>query len=165
MSTKIGIDIEHCDNLPAIADPWTEPFYVENFSKAEIAYCQRQPNPRESFCGLWCAKEAVLKCGPGFARLHPRDVEIQHDSAGRPRVALMRDGQPQAQGECEISISHAHGLAVAVCAAGFNPPVPAVNAPLQSVNPEKSKPNFLAWLALALALLNLLLWILIVTKK
>src|ERR1035441_2239210 len=86
----VGLDIESADNLPASADPWSEPFYVDNFTRAEIAWCLRQPDPHMSFCGLWSAKEAALKCGREFAGLRPIEIEILHDHRGRPMLRLLR---------------------------------------------------------------------------
>ena len=88
----LGIDIEHCDHLPLASDPWTEKFYTDNFSPAEIAYCQRQSNPRESFCGLWSAKEAARKCHADIFQLRPLDLEITHDVQGRPFLTILRNG-------------------------------------------------------------------------
>ena len=39
----VGLDFESADNLPSAANPWSEPFYVDNFTRAEIAWCLRQP--------------------------------------------------------------------------------------------------------------------------
>jgi len=111
----VGIDIEHCDNLPAASDFWAEPFYAENFTAAEIAYCQRQPDPRGSFCGLWCAKEAVMKCGAEFFKRRPLELEIQHDANGRPFLSVLREGRWAKERGCDISISHSRGATVAVC--------------------------------------------------
>ena len=86
----IGLDFESSDRLPWSGDPRSEPFYVENFTGAEMAWCLRQPDPRLSFCGLWCAKEAALKCGQEFAGLRPIDLEVLHDERGRPRLRLAR---------------------------------------------------------------------------
>jgi len=114
-NSAVGIDIEHVDDLPKAEDPWSEAFYVEHFTRAEIAYCQRQASPRESFCGLWCAKEAVMKCGEEFLKLRPIEMEIGHDERGRPFLIVLRDGKDEVRSDCVISISHAHGLSVAVC--------------------------------------------------
>ncbi len=106
----IGIDIEEVANLPWSGDPWKEAFYTENFTQAETAYATRQPDPRTTLAGLWCAKEAALKCGAEFATLRPAQIEIRHDESGRPQLEV--DGSAVA---CEISISHAGTSAVAVC--------------------------------------------------
>lgn len=156
----IGIDIEHCENLPAATDPWTQPFYVENFTKAEIAYCQRQPNPRESFCGLWCAKEAVRKCGAEFFSVRPLDLEIGHDADGRPFLSVLCNGKQEARRDCAISISHSHGLCVAACVSGAGGEGAGRQEGLVDLAPRRSGANVLAWVAIGLGVLNLLLWLL-----
>src|SRR5262245_3061443 len=84
----VGIDIESCRNLPVSANPSSDSFYLENFTAAEIAYCARQPDPRISFCGLWCAKEAAIKCAGGLGKLAPREIEMVHESSGRLSLRL-----------------------------------------------------------------------------
>lgn len=111
----IGIDIESADNLPSWGDAGSEPFYAENFTRAEIAWCLRQPEPQLAFCGLWSAKEAALKCGQEFASLRPVEIEIVHDERGRPTLQA-KSASPQALGgDCVLSISHAGRMGVAVC--------------------------------------------------
>ena len=163
----VGIDIEHCDNLPAAADPRTDSFYVENFTPAEIAYCHRQPKPRESFCGLWCAKEAAKKCGEEFMNLRPLDLEITHDAHGRPLLSVLRDGKQEIQRHCVLSISHTNDVSVAVCATGWGGSQLAISesAPVAGQTPGGSGNQVLAWVALGLGLLNLLLLLLVVFKK
>jgi phosphopantetheine--protein transferase-like protein len=102
--------MERIANLPGTADSWSEPFYVDNFTPAEIAYCLRQADPRQSLCGLWSAKEAAVKCGGKFTGLSLKQIEIVHDEAGRPSLLVL--GCPT---DCLVSISHSAGLAVAVC--------------------------------------------------
>ena len=104
-SVGLGIDIESADNLPWSGDPRSEPFYVENFTGAEIAYCVRQADPRLSFCGLWCAKEAAIKCGQDFAGLRPIEIEIHHNETGRPM--LQKAGAAHSVSDGQVSISHA----------------------------------------------------------
>jgi phosphopantetheine--protein transferase-like protein len=111
----VGIDIECCDSLPVAEDPRLDPFYVENFTGAEIAYCARQPEPKLSFCGLWSAKEAAIKCGHALAGLRPIDIEILHDDKGRPRLRFGKEG-PQAVADLwRVSISQTGNTCVAVC--------------------------------------------------
>jgi phosphopantetheine--protein transferase-like protein len=161
----VGIDVEHCDNLPAAADPQGDPFYLENFTPAEIGYCQRQPKPRESFCGLWCAKEAAKKCSAEFVHLRPLELEITHDAQGRPLLAVLRDGKQETKRNCVLSISHSNGLAVAVCVMGAGG-VKLAGSGLGSVEkPAGSGGNALAWLAFGLGLLDLVLWLWLVLEK
>jgi phosphopantetheinyl transferase (holo-ACP synthase) len=101
----MAIDIEEVANLPAAADYREHPFYVDNFTGAEIAHCVRQRNELASFCGLWAAKEAIVKAGLAPAPASGLSaIELAWDAAGRP---LYPSGL--------ISISHTDTVAVAVC--------------------------------------------------
>lgn len=102
----LGIDIQARASMPEAADFRADRFYSANFSPREIGHCIQQGDPLESLAGLWAAKEAIVKAGAGA-----RDkqgglaaVEIVHDSSGAPTYR-----------GCLLSISHDHGLAVAVC--------------------------------------------------
>lgn len=102
--TGLGIDIESLSSMPVCTDYREHPFFVDHFTVGEIAYCICQPDPRQSFCGLWAAKEAVLKATGEAA--HPaglRSIEIVHDADGRPMTA-----------GALLSISHAGESCVAV---------------------------------------------------
>lgn len=131
-NTSVGIDVELVENLPWSADPWTEPFFVENFNKEEIAYCVRQPNPRLSLCGLWCAKEAAIKCGPPFAGLLPKQIEIFHDEHGRPSVRTADSADQNPEPFCDLSISHAGQTVVAICVRAPRPSRPDAVMPTDS---------------------------------
>jgi phosphopantetheine--protein transferase-like protein len=167
LDSGIGIDIEYCDHLPAVADPWTETFYSDNFTPAEIAYCQRRSDPRESFCGIWCAKEAAIKSCQDFANRHPKELEIQWDSQGQPSLAVVSGGKPEVKSNCRISISHSNGLAAAVCVAGWGKVGSQPIEPVPTVANATSRPErrTLSWLALGLGILNLLLCLLLLLKK
>jgi phosphopantetheine--protein transferase-like protein len=102
----VGIDIESLDNMPEAADVRAEPFYRDNFSPRELAYCLERADLRLSLCGLWAAKEAIVKAG---AAAKPKrgglaHIEIQHDPSGAPTFP-----------GCALSIAHEATLAVAVC--------------------------------------------------
>jgi phosphopantetheine--protein transferase-like protein len=162
----LGIDIEHCEHLPTASDPWTEAFYLENFTPAEIAYCQRQPNPRESFCGLWCAKEAAMKCHTDFFHLRPLELEIKHDAQGKPFLTVLRGGKQETRSNCSVSISHSHDISIAVCAVSASPSRMHVADSTNSLQePTAPVRNTLAWVAFGLGALNFLLLLLLVLKK
>jgi phosphopantetheinyl transferase (holo-ACP synthase) len=100
----VGIDLELVSSLPDATDYREHEFYQENFTSEEIAYCLQRPNPKSSLCGLWAAKEAIVKAlnvptrGEGM-----KSLEIRHDEAGRPFF----DGGA-------LSISHAGDFCVAI---------------------------------------------------
>jgi phosphopantetheine--protein transferase-like protein len=112
----IGIDIEEISNLPDADDYREHIFYQETFTSREIAYCIGQPNAKASFCGIWAAKEAVVKSGmPGTSIDNLISVEITHDKSGRPEHA-----------NCVLSVSHTDHTAVAVCLLTARGPVPEI---------------------------------------
>jgi phosphopantetheinyl transferase (holo-ACP synthase) len=112
--TAVGVCLKGSDQMPAAADPSAEPFCVENFTAAEIAWCQRESEPRLAFCGLWSAKKAAIKCGPPFAGLKFIDMEVLRDEQGRPRLRNSKAsgvGSPQTL----LIISHCGRTTAAMC--------------------------------------------------
>lgn len=110
-STAVGVDIEDVSSMPHADDYREHPFYQDNFTATEIAYCLLQANVRASLCGTWAAKEAILKTGVASAPAgHLKGIEITRDSAGRPIF-------PQ----CSLSISHTATTAIAMCSAVVHP--------------------------------------------
>ena len=88
-------------------------FLARNFTDAEIAYCQAQPDPPASFAGRWVGKEAVFKSlgVPSRGAAAPlKDIEILPDANGAPTVHL--HGQAHAAAEAKgihkvhLSLSH-----------------------------------------------------------
>ena len=130
----VGIDIEHITSLPHADDFRAHEFYQDNFSPAEMAHCIQQSSPRASFCGLWAAKEAVLKSGAAAAGSGGlRSVEISHDPHGRP-------GFP----DCLLSISHSDESAIAVSLwlRKWQPvPVPSPGYGVSGIFAERSLPE------------------------
>ena len=117
----IGIDIEEVAALPEADDYREHPFFQDNFTSAEIAYCVRRPDVRASFCGTWAAKEAYLKSGMLSSSVTKLNmVEVGRDAVGRPTIP-----------GCSISISHVSTMAVAVCVAtGTAPPIQETEIPI-----------------------------------
>ena len=91
-------------------------FYEKTFTPAEMEYLSgRSP---QSAAGLFAAKEAVAKAlGTGFRGFRPLDVEISHDSQGKPEVKLHnRAAETAAENsvtKIHLSISHCGKYAVA----------------------------------------------------
>ncbi len=102
----LGIDLQAIANLPETSDYRADSFYARNFTDRELAYCIQQNDPRQSLCGIWAAKEAVVKAGAAAATPtgEYREIEIGHDANGAPIFP-----------GCLISITHEAGLAAAVC--------------------------------------------------
>jgi phosphopantetheinyl transferase (holo-ACP synthase) len=130
-----GVDIEQYDRLPETADWWNDPFYIDNFAPAEVAYCLLQVDPKLHFLGLFAAKEAILKADNSFCGLPFNQIEIRHDDLGKPMFAPLA-----------LSISHSPQYAVAMAIRGGEPlpasqshavapePVATPRAPVKKAN-------------------------------
>ena len=70
-------------------------FYIDNFSKSEIAYCSSKENPKSCFTGRFAAKEAIVKANNDYINTSFSNIEI----------LVGKNGEPLFEG-MEISISH-----------------------------------------------------------
>jgi holo-[acyl-carrier protein] synthase len=110
--SAIGHDIEEIASLPETTDYRAEPFYRSHFTAREIEYCMRSTNPRQHFAARFCAKEALRKCGPMFAALDPRSIEVVNTESGQPtlQISQLHDSfYPRVF----LSLSHSEQLASA----------------------------------------------------
>ena len=103
INNKIGIDIEEVENLPITTDYRTNEFYLKNFTQQEISYCLLKNYPRESFAGLYCAKEAIIKIDNSLGNKNLSEIEIFHDENDAP----LNDNY-------WLSISHSKNIATGV---------------------------------------------------
>jgi phosphopantetheine--protein transferase-like protein len=144
----IGIDIQDIQALPRTDDFRKESFYRMNFAPSEIAYCILQPDPYDSFGGLFAAKEAIIKADGTRRALPFNALEIGHTAEGVPVTSDFR-----------LSISHAGGFAVAVAVSKMAPPMgeQATKPALIPPPAGRARGMYAAWTALALALLSILL--------
>jgi phosphopantetheine--protein transferase-like protein len=114
---SVGLDLESIEALPDAEDFREHPFYRDNFTPAEIAHCLRQADVKASLCGVWAAKEAVLKAGAAASRgASLGHIEIGRDAAGRPTYP-----------GCALSVSHTAQAAAAVCLFASAPPAAATS--------------------------------------
>ena len=91
----IGIDIESSANLPDSDNFIDDQFYIDNFSKSEIAYCSSKENPKSCFTGRFAAKEAIVKANNDYINTGFSNIEI----------TIGKNGEPLFEG-MNISISH-----------------------------------------------------------
>lgn len=107
---NIGLDIETLANLPEADDFREHTFYRQNFTDKEISYCSLRNNPRQSFLGLFCAKEALCKVSPKLAKKMFNQIEISHADGGRPVYKGYL-----------LSISHTADMATAIAVKDIKP--------------------------------------------
>jgi holo-[acyl-carrier protein] synthase len=103
-----GIDIEKVSLFKNIDEYVSDSFFTENFTAAEIQYCISKPHPQQSFAGLFCAKEAIVKADNSFKKTKFNSINISHNCADKPIFEGF-----------SLSISHSEDYAVAV-AVKFN---------------------------------------------
>ncbi|GEP93139.1 holo-[acyl-carrier protein] synthase [Chitinophaga terrae (ex Kim and Jung 2007)] len=91
------------------------------FTPFEIAYCEKQAVPAQSYAARFAAKEAFLKAlgtGWGNGGVNFDEIEIRNNDAGQPAIILLG----KAAGRYEelgirkiwVSLSHEHNAAVAM---------------------------------------------------
>lgn len=108
-----GIDIQEIDIFPEVDDYWSESFYIDNFTKEEIAYCATAISPRHSFAGRWCVKEALHKCCEKYYDIVLRDIQVAKHKNGSISVEVRKnDRWNELPFTC--SISHADNYAVGI---------------------------------------------------
>jgi holo-[acyl-carrier protein] synthase len=114
----VGIDLIEIERIRRALSRYPG-FRERCFTDAERDYCDRRPNPAESYAGRFAAKEAVGKAlGFGVARAWAwQDVEI----IGRPKPSVQLHGRLAAwaarvgAGPIDLSMTHSRELAAAVC--------------------------------------------------
>lgn len=106
----IGVDVVDVDQF-AEQLSLTPGLEERLFTSEELQHAASQPDRVLHLAGVFAAKEAVIKA---LGLLHPalsaQQISISHDADGRPLAAVHGPGGA----ECDISISHDAGIAVAV---------------------------------------------------
>ena len=96
-------------------------FAVRVFTEREIAYCQRQANPAESFAARWAAREACRKALGGVRGMRWHDVEVSRAPTGAPSLVLTGATRARAERmgvvEVKVALTHERRTAAAFCLA------------------------------------------------
>ncbi len=113
---KVGVDLIEIARIERALERYPR-FRERCFTNAEIEYCERRPNPAESYAGRFAGKEAVGKALGIGVRFTWREIEI----VGRPKPAVRLSGRTRAvwerlgSGEIDLSMTHSRELAAAIC--------------------------------------------------
>lgn len=124
----LGVDIIEISRMEKVLA--RNPHFKERvFSQMERDYCESKPNPTVHYALCFAAKEAVLKAlGTGFKGMGLTDVQVAHDSNGKPSAVLsgnarkLADEQQIAEVFLSLSYTHTTGVASAVAAREENIP-------------------------------------------
>jgi holo-[acyl-carrier protein] synthase len=113
---RVGVDLIEIERVQRALERYPR-FRERCFTDAEIEYCDRRPNPAESYAGRFAGKEAVGKALGVGVRFTWREIEI----VGRPKPRVRLSGRTLAawersgRGEIDLSMTHSRQLAAAIC--------------------------------------------------
>ena len=113
---NVGVDLIEIARIRRALDRYPG-FRERCFTAAEREYCDRRPNPAESYAGRFAGKEAVGKALGIGVRFTWKEIEI----AGRPKPGVRLSGRTAAWAErigarrIDLSMTHSRELAAAVC--------------------------------------------------
>jgi holo-[acyl-carrier protein] synthase len=116
----IGIDLVDVDRMKTILGR-RETFVRRVFTPEEIAYCDRQASPAESYAARWAAREACRKALGGIRHMRWHDVHVSRAPTGAPSLIL--EGTSRARAEVLgvtdvlLALTHERRMAAAVCVA------------------------------------------------
>lgn len=106
---KTGTDIEEIQRFRKKPVGRNRTFYHSLFTKSELLYCLKYSDPYPHLAGIFCAKEAVIKCLDKSIAM--KDIKISWNSNGKPRVTI---NSTKIGNKMDISISHTSSIAIAV---------------------------------------------------
>jgi holo-[acyl-carrier protein] synthase len=118
----LGIDLTEVSRVARILERWNGRFIERVFEPGELRRARRHPRAfAEHVAGRFAAKEAAMKAlGTGWRGVAFREIVIERDFSGKPRLSLRGRAQERARAlgvtAAEISITHTSGLAAAVVA-------------------------------------------------
>ncbi|MCW3467522.1 holo-ACP synthase [Chitinophaga nivalis] len=120
MILGIGTDITDVARIAAKLSKGTG-FRDLVFTPLEIAYCDAQTIPAESYAARFAAKEAFLKAlgtGWGNGGVNFNEIEIRNNTAGKPDLFLIGTATeryaPAGITKIWVSLSHEKNAAVAM---------------------------------------------------
>tara|TARA_B110000238_G_scaffold183823_1_gene210685 strand:+ start:985 stop:1278 length:294 start_codon:yes stop_codon:yes gene_type:complete len=87
MKLLVGTDIESIDRFKKIVD-FKSKLLKGIFFENEINYALNKVNSSQSFTGIWCAKESVVKSFSKLTQIAITDVEIICAKGSAPRAII-----------------------------------------------------------------------------
>jgi holo-[acyl-carrier protein] synthase len=116
----IGVDLVDVERVARIMARHAT-FARRVFTPPEIAYCDRQANPAESYAARWAAREACRKALGGVRHMRWHDVRVDRAPTGAPRLALEGATRERAASlgvsEVKVALTHERRMAAAFCVA------------------------------------------------
>jgi holo-[acyl-carrier protein] synthase len=84
----VGIDILRIPRVSHLISRFPIRFRAKIFTEDEVEFCDSRSDYASSFAKMFALKEATIKAISDTDGIRWRDMEITHDSNGKPIVAL-----------------------------------------------------------------------------
>ena len=127
MIKGVGVDIVEIERMKKALGRF-EKLYDRLFTTDEREYCSQKVGSHKHYALRFAAKEAVLKAmGIGLRGVRWTDIEISHDSLGKPLVNLNGKAAQRASESgidhilISLSFNHNNAVASAVAVGNKNP--------------------------------------------
>lgn len=114
MNLYTGIDVESADRFQKLIYQKSE-ILSRIFFELEYEYAIDKVNPAQSFAGIWCAKESVVKSFNKIRKITIRDIEIISCKGSAPEILFRNYKDKGLAFTISVSISHTSDYATAVC--------------------------------------------------
>jgi holo-[acyl-carrier protein] synthase len=116
----IGVDLVDVERMAKLISRRST-FAERVFTPTEIAYCERQANPAESYAARWAAREACRKALGGVRGMRWHDVRVDRAPSGAPALVLEGAVSERADRlgvtEVKVALTHERRMAAAFCVA------------------------------------------------
>src|SRR5437762_282359 len=116
----VGVDLVDVERVKSILARRST-FRERVFTPEEIAYCERQASPAESYAARWAAREACRKALGGIREMRWHDVRVDRAPSGAPSLTLSGTSLARAQmlgvTEVKVALTHERRMAAAFCVA------------------------------------------------
>jgi holo-[acyl-carrier protein] synthase len=116
----LGIDLVDVERMRRVLARRST-FVQRVFTPEEVAYCERQAAPEESFAARWAAREACRKALGGIRRMRWHDVHVARAPSGAPSLVLEGTSKARAESlgvsQVMLALTHERTMAGAVCVA------------------------------------------------
>ena len=111
MKVFVGTDIEDIDRFKSILN--FKGKLLRIFTELEYNYAIKKRLPEQSFAGIWCAKESVVKSFAKIKLINIKNVEITCNH-NKPPLAKLIGINFDFEYNISVSISHTDKIANAV---------------------------------------------------
>ena len=116
----LGVDLVDVERIEAILAR-RKTFRQRVFTPDEIEYCESQGSPAACYAARWAAREACRKALGGITDMGWKDVSVERDATGPPRLTLRGSSKQRASelgvSEVLVTLTHERKMAAAFCLA------------------------------------------------